>query len=213
MISEFATPENIAKAAEHLRNRGVVAFPTETFYGLAADPRWSEGIRLIFRLKGREPGRALPLIAGAAEQIGLVAPDWQRYPCAVRLAAAFWPGPLSLVLPGSGGLADLVRPADGTVAVRWSSHAVAAQLALALGFPIVATSANRTGARPCRYVDEVLVALGYDAPLFALDGGPTPGGLPSTLVDVRGGTWHIVRHGAIEEPDIRRALADPQIPT
>ncbi len=207
MIVEPATPENIAKAAEHLRAGGLVTFPTETFYGLAGDPRWSGGVMRVFDLKGRDPGRALPLVAGSREQVGLVAPGWEGVAEAVRLADAFWPGPLSLVLPGTGGLAEYVCAPDGTVAVRWSSHPVAAALALAVGFPIIATSANRSGARPCRYVDEALASLHYDPHLFALDGGPSPGGLPSTLVDVRTPACRIVRSGAVEEPEIRRALA------
>jgi L-threonylcarbamoyladenylate synthase len=210
LIVEPANPKSIAKAAEHIRAGGLVTFPTETFYGLAGDPRWSDGVMRVFALKGRDPGRALPLVAGAREQVSLVAPGWEDLPEAVSLADAFWPGPLSLVLAGTAGLADWVRAPDGSIAVRWSSHPVAAALALAVGFPIVATSANRSGARPCRYVDEALASLGYHQDLFALDGGPSPGGLPSTLVDVRTPECRIVRRGVVEEPEIRRVLAAPR---
>lgn len=203
-----AAPDTIARAAKHLVGGGLVIFPTETFYALSCDPRRADAVMRLFAVKRREPGRALPLVAGAREQVGLAAPAWERFADAVRLADAFWPGPLSLVLDGSAGLADFVAATDGSIAIRWSPHPVAAALALAVGFPIVATSANRSGARACRYAQEALDSVGHaDAEILALDGGPTVGGLPSTLVDVRGGTLAMVRAGAVDEGQLRRALS------
>ena len=123
-------------------------YPTESFYGLGADPRVPGAVEAVFRAKGRAGGLPLPLIAGGLEQVGQVAPGWERWPVARALAAAFWPGPLTLVLPGIGEMAAGVRAADGSVAIRWSSHPVAAALARALGFPLVGTSANASGEAP-----------------------------------------------------------------
>lgn len=200
-----AIPEAIAEAARFLLVGGLVAYPTETFYGLACDPRRIDAVMRLFGLKGRDPGRALPLVAGSRDQVGLACPDWEKNLLAVRLAEAFWPGPLSLILPGSGGLADFVRAPDGSTAIRWSSHPVASFLALKTGFPIVSTSANLSGTRPCRYANEVIHSLGRAGELWLLDGGGTTGGLPSTLVDVRGGRPVIVRTGAVDETEIRSA--------
>ncbi len=93
------------------------------------------------------------------------------------------------------------------MAVRWSAHPVATALALATGFPVVATSANRSGARACRYAVDVIDSLGRKSRLLVLDGGPTVGGLPSTLVDVRREPVAIVRQGAVEERAVREAMA------
>jgi L-threonylcarbamoyladenylate synthase len=196
----------IEEAARRVLAGRLVAFPTETFYGLAVDPRRTDAVERLFATKGREPGRALPLVAGERGQIALVAPDWESFARAVRLAAVFWPGPLSLILPGTDGVAPYVRAPDGTVAVRWSPHPVAAALAREIGFPVVATSANRSGSRPCRYATEVVEALQPVNDLFVLDGGATTGGLPSSVVDIRGAGLKIVRAGAVDERAVREAL-------
>lgn len=201
-----ASPDEIANAARHLLADGVVVFPTETFYGLGCDPRRPLAVARIFSLKGRDPLRPLPLVAGSRRQVELAAPGWEAIQGAAALAEAFWPGPLSLVLPASPVLAPGVAAPDGTVAVRWTSHPAAASLAVAVGFPIVATSANPSGARAVRTADEA-ARLVADFDLWVLDGGATRGGSPSTIVDLHEGGFRVLRSGALKERELRAILA------
>jgi L-threonylcarbamoyladenylate synthase len=126
----------------------------------------------------------------------------------VRLAAAFWPGPLTLIVPAS----DLVVPAlcagTGRVAVRVPAHPIATALARQLGVPITSTSAKRSGRPPAATADEALSALGAD-PDFVVDGGASPGGPPSTIVDTCGPQPRLVRAGAIEWARVLESLSDP----
>lgn len=165
----------VRSAAEHLRAGGVVVYPTETFYALGADPRSAEGCAAVFRLKAREASRQLPWIAADREQAAAAC----RIPeAAAILADRHWPGPLTLVLP--------LRGREGTVAVRVSSHPVARALAAALGHPVISTSANRSGAPPARTAAAAVASLGEtgaEPPPRILDGGETPGGAPSVIVD------------------------------
>ena len=165
----------VRSAAEHLRAGGVVLYPTETFYALGADPRSPEGCAAVFRLKGREASRQLPWIAADREQVAAAC----RIPeAAAALAERHWPGPLTLVLP--------LRGREGTVAVRVSSHPVARALAAALGHPVISTSANRSGAPPARTAAAAARSLGEtgaEPPPRIVDGGMTPGGAPSVIVD------------------------------
>ena len=182
----------LAHASAVLLAGGVVAFPTDTVYGLAADPRQPAAIALIFTLKGRRDGVALPLVAAdmsQAEAAGIFSTD------AARLAGGFWPGPLSIVVPGGSFLAPAGLAVDGTVAIRVPAHPVARGLAAAFGFCVTATSANPSGERPAQSADEAAEALpGLD---LILDGGPSPGGEPSTIVafDARGPV--LLRAGAV----------------
>ncbi len=201
------TPEEIEAAARHLAAGGLVIFPTETYYGIGCDPRRADAVHALFEAKKRPATRALPLVAGALEQVELIAPGWDALAPARLLAEVFWPGPLSLVFDASKDLAPELVGEDGSVAVRWTPEPVAAALAIATGYPVVATSANRSGSKARRYAAEALASLRYPENVFVLDGGPTIGGLPSTLVDVRGGAPRLVRAGAIEERAIRTALA------
>lgn len=196
-----ADPALIDRAGAVLRTGGVVACPTDTFYGLAVDPRQAEAVARLFAIKGRPEGQAIPLIAtdlAQAEAAG------DLNDAAVRLARAFWPGPLSIVLPVRRAIAAGVASADGTIAVRVPACEAARQLARSIGFCITATSANRSGEPPFTSARGVAAALpGVD---LVLDGGDTPGGAPSTLVDVRGGEPRLVRAGAIAWERVLRSL-------
>lgn len=183
----------VRSAAERLRAGGVVLYPTETFYALGADPRSPEGCAAVFRLKGREASRRLPRIAADREQVEARC----RFPeGAAALADRHWPGPLTLVLP--------LREREGTVAVRVSPHPVARALAAALGHPVISTSANRSGAPPARTAAAAVASLGEtaSASLTVLDGGTTPGGAPSVIVDATGTPFRTLR-GSLESLAVR----------
>ena len=179
-------------AAAALRRGAVVIFPTETFYGLGADPRSTEGVRSVFRLKRRPRDQPLPWIAADRSQVEEVC----RLPAeAGALADRYWPGPLTLVLP-------LVADSAGTAAVRVSSHPAARALAAALGHPVVSTSANPSGQPPFTSAAGASSALaecaGGMVGLLALDGGPTPGGAPSVILDATSGDLRPLR-GSLED--------------
>ena len=185
--------EAIARAAAVIRRGGVVAYPTDTLYGLAADPTSPLAVSRLFALKGRPASSAIPLIAADEFQVA----SWagQLSETAHALARQWWPGPLSLVLPALPGLCEQLLAGGDSVAVRVPAHPVAVALARAVGRPITATSANPSGAPPTARPDELVALLpGLDA---VLDAGPAPGGPPSTIVDVTTGVARLVRAGAV----------------
>jgi L-threonylcarbamoyladenylate synthase len=195
-------PEVLEQAVEVLRRGGVVAYPTETFYGLGANAFDSEACRRILELKGREVEKALPIIVADIEQLDLVADELPR--AVAPLADRFWPGPLTLVIPVRSGLPGALADRS-TVAVRVSGLVLARELARRGGFPLTSTSANRSGGASARTADEVEAMLGEGLDLI-LDGGPTPGGNPSTIVEVSGAEPRFLRPGAVRFEDVRRAL-------
>ncbi len=194
----------IAVAVDALAAGEVVAFPTDTLYGLAVDPRRPDAVARLFTLKGRPAGAAAPLVAANADQAGLAVQAWT--PVARRLAARFWPGPLSLVLDAAPALDPAALGGGATVAIRVPAHAVAQALAEAFGHPITATSANRSGARAATDAPAVVAELGGGAAVV-LDGGPAVGKRPSTLVDARGGRPRLLRAGAIEWERVLESVA------
>lgn len=196
-------PVLIARAAEHLRSGRLVAYPTETFYGLAADPRNPEAVERVFQAKGRPERMALPLIAAETE---VAITCYRQFPdSGRRLAAALWPGPLTLVLAAAEDLPPRLLGGGSTVGVRVSSHPVARALARAAGGPIIATSANRSGQAPPQSAGEVEEALGEEVALI-LDGGPTRGGAASTVLDLTADPPRVVRSGAVPLAELERAL-------
>jgi L-threonylcarbamoyladenylate synthase len=173
----------------------VIAYPTETFYGLGADPRNAAAIERIYAIKGRRAGEALPLIAQELDvliELGAPLPHIAR-----MLAETFWPGPLTLVLPiASGRFPDVLTAGGSTIAVRVPDHPVARAIAAIAGGLITSTSANRSGQPPASAADDVHTALGDDIAVL-VDGGATPGGAPSTIVDVTSETPRLVRAGVV----------------
>jgi L-threonylcarbamoyladenylate synthase len=204
----FVDPESpqtdaIAEAADWIRAGGVIAIPTDTLYGLAADPFNRAAVARIFAVKGRDAVKALPLIAADARQV--IEHLGALPPVASRLAERFWPGPLTLVLPAPLSLAAEVSGGTGRVGVRVPADATARAVCAAAGRPVTATSANRSGAGATSDPDVVERTLG-DAVDFLLDTGPTRGGRPSTILDVSGGNPRVIRAGAIEWDDIQQWL-------
>jgi len=172
---------------------GVVAVPTETFYGLAADPGDGEAIDRIFELKGRRSDKPL-LVVGASltqiERLVEIPPVWRN-----RLVDA-WPGPVTVVLPSSARLA--ATGGGRTLAVRVPAHTLLRTLLSVVG-PLTATSANRSGGPALFRADDVAAALGPGLNVL-LDGGSTPGGTPSTLVDLTGSPARLLRAGSWQPP-------------
>jgi len=182
------------RAAEALRRHGVVAYPTDTLYGLAADPRSETAVLKLYRIKGRPVDRATPLIAASTDQLRECGATLT--PLAARLSAAFWPGPITLVVPAWHGLSVAALAGGLTVAVRVPNHPVARTLARLAGYPITATSANRTSRPATADPDVVAAELGADLDGL-VDDGLCAGGPASTIVDACGDRPCLVRAGAV----------------
>ncbi len=182
------------EVAQRLREGAVIAVPTDTLYGLAADPRVSLAIERLYRIKGRRVDQAMPLMADSLAQ--LAACGAALSPTALRLADVFWPGPLTLVIPAWSGLRPEALAGGTTVAVRVPAHVIARGIAAALGHPVTSTSANRSGEAPTSDPDVVADALGGDLDGL-VDAGGSPGGPPSTLVDVTGEAPRLIRAGVV----------------
>ena len=186
--------ETLAEAVRVLYEGGVVAFPTETFYGLGADGHIEDAIKKIFVIKGRSFKNPISVIIGNATDVrGLV----EEIPeCALHLMEQFWPGALTIIFKASPDVSPLLTAGTGKIGIRLSSHPVAAALANRLGHPITATSANLSGKPECTSADEVIRGIG-DQLDAVMDGGQTPGGLGSTIVDVTTDPPVILREGSI----------------
>jgi len=209
-VIPFRTDAEIAKAIPdvvlHLVRQGLIAYPTETVYGFGSAAS-KEAVAKLSLLKGREPGKPFLLLVSGLAMLGaagLRLPD-----AADRLATAFWPGPLTLVLPGGEGtLPPVLRGPEGGIAVRWTSHRGIARLIETLGSPISSTSANRPRQPPA--VDGAAVQRDFAAAeqsgnLLILDAGRLEPSPPSTLVDCTGSAPRVIRIGAIA-PDSLRAI-------
>ena len=196
----------IRRAAEVLRRGGLVAFPTETVYGLGADALNPAAVARIFAAKGRPPDN--PLIVHVADPQGagpeLVA-AWP--PAARRLAEAFWPGPLTLVVPAGPGVPAAVTAGLPTVAVRCPDHHVARALIAAAGTPVAAPSANRSGRPSATRAEDVWEDLGEHLDVL-LDAGPVPVGVESTVVDVVSSPPRLLRPGGIPVEDLEAVLGE-----
>jgi L-threonylcarbamoyladenylate synthase len=201
---------NIQRAVTLLHSDGLVAFPTETVYGLGADARNPQAVARIFSTKGRPADHPLIVHLADASQLGAWA---QHIPHAAwQLADAFWPGPLTLVLPRAPHVLDAVTGGLDTVALRMPDHPLALALLRAFGGGIAAPSANRYGRVSPTAAAHVREELG-DAVDMVLDGGSCPVGIESTIVDLSSTTIRILRPGAITESAMRRVLGTPVIST
>ncbi|HXL22971.1 MAG TPA: L-threonylcarbamoyladenylate synthase [Candidatus Dormibacteraeota bacterium] len=190
-------------AADFLARGSVVAIPTDTFYGLAADPFNLAAVDEIYRVKGRPETRALPILVNSMEQAALLARDVPRN--FVRLAEAFWPGGLTLVVEASQRVPLKVTANTGKVALRWPKSKVVERLIAEFEGPVTGTSANVSGFPSCASADQVMKQLGARLTLV-LDAGGTGAALPSTIVELRDEEWKIVREGAIPIAEIEKAL-------
>jgi L-threonylcarbamoyladenylate synthase len=197
-----------------LRAGGMIGLPTDTVYGIAVDLATPGGIERLFAAKRRPPERGIVVLLADAEQAAIIG---VMDPAARALAAAFWPGALTLVVrqqPGTD-LPDALTGGAPTIGLRVPDHPSPRAVAAAIG-PLPTTSANRSGEADARVAEDVEAALGDRLGLI-LDGGPSPGGRPSTVVDLSGDIARIAREGAIGRDRIRaileaagRQLEDPR---
>ncbi len=197
-------PEAIRTAAEAIRRGELVAFPTETVYGLAADALNPEAVARVYEVKGRPANNPLPVQVASVDEIPLVAvdvPDVAR-----ELIRRFMPGPLTIVLRASPRVPELVTAGAGTVGIRIPDHRVALELLRAAGTPIVAPSANPSGEPPPTSADDVLAYLGGRIE-YILDAGTTKLKTASTVVDLTSEPRRILRHGAITDDELAPFLS------
>ena len=195
MTTTYLSAEELARLLDALRTGGVVACPTETQIGLLADV-WNEpAVERVCEMKRRPVGEAIALIAPSLESALRVARDVS--PKALQVARRYWPGPLTLVLRGDPRLPMQLRK-NGTVAVRVPGPSPALELVKAFGAPLTASSANLSGQRPLTNAAELRAVFG-DA-LSVIASGVSPGGLPSTIVDLTGDEARVLRQGSIVLP-------------
>lgn len=183
-----------------------MAFPTETVYGLGADALNQSGVARVFALKARPATRALIVHVTGIEMARAIAGDWPE--SASRLADAFWPGPLSLIVPRSPAIPDIVSAGGATIAVRCPDHPMALDLIAAFGSPIVGPSANRSGQISPTTADHVRQQFD-PKDVLVLDAGPCPGGLESTVLDLTADPPRLCRTGPIDARDIASILGCP----
>jgi len=209
------SPQNeVLRYAAHFLARGcVVGIPTDTFYGLAADPFNLAAVDEIYRVKGRPETRALPILVNSLEQALMLLRDREEAAAGVmrpprkfmQLVEAFWPGGLTLVMDASNRVPLKVTANTGKVALRWPKSPLVEQLIDEFEGPITGTSANVSGFPSCPAADQVMKQLGNRLPLV-LDGGDTGAALPSTIIELRGEEWKILREGAIPVSEIEKIL-------
>jgi L-threonylcarbamoyladenylate synthase len=182
-------------AVSVLRQGGIVAFPTETYYGLAVDLDSPLAVEKLFALKRRAADKPLLLLIEKKEQLESLVQDVPQlyWP----LIEKYWPGPLTLIFPATPSLNGRITGKSGTVGIRISPHPIAQELIRKMGKPITATSANISGLPPARSATEIVKMLGYSID-YILDGGATEAELCSTILAIQKGRLRIIRHGQID---------------
>jgi L-threonylcarbamoyladenylate synthase len=201
LILPVSSPDAFSRALEVLHGGGLVAFPTDTVYGVGALAFNSAAVESIYVAKSRPNEKAIPILLGGVDDLAKVTSFVP--PMTLTLAARFWPGPLTLVVPKHPDLPEAVSSA-ATVGVRVPDHPAARRLLQAAG-PMAVTSANLSGQASPSTASEVLIQIGGRIALI-LDGDRTPGGVPSTVVDCLGVEPKILREGPISRDEIDRAL-------
>ena len=193
----------LTKAVEILANGGIIAYPTETFYGLGADATNEKAIEKIFAVKGRNFKNPISLIISQADDIYPLVQDLPE--TAQKLMAAFWPGALTIVFLAANNVSPLLTAGSGKIGLRVSSHPVAREIVQKLKRPLTATSANLSGAPECAKASEVAEQIGniIDA---IVDLGDTPGTKGSTIIDVTCDPPVILREGAISRKTIEKFI-------
>ena len=194
-------PESISSALSLIRDGEIVAFPTDTVYGLGADPFQATGIIKLFEAKGRDSNKAIAILIGSIEQASLVTdhmPDM-----AIRLCEVFWPGMLTVIVPRKNTLPELISNVD-RIGIRMPNHPVALEMLRTYG-PLATTSANLSGKPDAITAIDVFDQLANRVPLI-LDGGKCQGGVPSTVIDCSGSEPVILREGPVSIEQLFKVL-------
>lgn len=197
--------QNMTEAAAVIRSGGLVAVPTETVYGLAGNGLDEQAVQEIYEVKGRPPVKALSLMVPGPEAIALYAREVP--PAALTLAEEFWPGPLTLILPASPAVPEIVRAGGDTVGLRCPDHPLTLEALRLSGVPFAAPSANPSGAPSPKTAQEVLAYFDSLIPAV-IDGGPCGLGRESTIFDLSRTPYRVLRQGALPETEIDRALTE-----
>ncbi len=198
-VTEHNVDDAVQKASALIRAGGIVAFPTETFYGIGAHYADETVLRRIYSLKQRSTKNALPLLIGSKKLLKLLTPSIHEI--AAMMMNRFWPGPLTILFPAKSNLHNLITAGTEKVAVRMPGGSIALRLAQSLEFPITATSANISGMPPAENAGQVFRYF-KDGIDLLIDGGSTSGTLPSTIIDIVDNKIIIVRQGVIPKADI-----------
>ena len=196
-------PATIRRAAELLRAGGLVVFPTDTVYGIAASVERPDAVARIYVAKARPLDRAIPVLVSDIAQVTRLTRGVT--PSISRLLAAYWPGALTVVLPAADWLPVEVTAGAGTVGLRMPDHPTALAIIAGAGGAVATTSANRSGQADARSASEALAALGHAVDLI-VDGGPSPGGVPSTVIAIEDGRVRVLRRGAIDPSALPETL-------
>jgi L-threonylcarbamoyladenylate synthase len=192
-----ATKATIQRAAQTVEKGGVIIYPTDTVYGLGCNLFNEDSVKRVFKIKG-ERTKPLPILASNVKEIEKIAQVTEK---TIKLAEKFWPGPLTMVLPKKPLLSNIVTCNLDSVAVRVPNHEVALELIRLSGGLLVGTSANKSGKKPPQTASEAAKQIGEEVDVI-LDGGPTPIGASSTIIDLTGEKPRILRRGPIRMDDI-----------
>lgn len=204
-LSALPSSQEYDLAVQTLHDGGIVAYPTETFYGLAVDPANHKAVAALYRLKLRQSNKALSLIV--PDLVTLSKYSSQFPPVYKLLTDAFWPGPLTLIFTATASCELSLKKDDNTLAIRISSHPVAYKFCSLWGDAITASSANISGEPALSSSDEVRKQWGSQVS-YVLDGGQTAGGTASTIVRCKEYSCEIIRNGVVTEQQIRKVLPD-----
>jgi len=194
----------IKKAAKTIKSGGIIAFPTETSYGLGASIFYPDTLERIFQIKKRDDDKPLLLLLPDTTHLDILVSHIPKI--ADEIMRNFWPGPVTLIFPAKIGIPWQITAKTNKVGVRISSNPWALALIKEVGHPITATSANTAGTESCNSAEEVRENLFDPAPDYILDGGKTTGGNPSTIIDVSVDPLRLVRKGAIDIKTIEEKL-------
>ncbi|MBI5632588.1 MAG: threonylcarbamoyl-AMP synthase [Nitrospirae bacterium] len=197
--SESGIDNAIRRLRQLLDSAEIIAYPTETFYGLGVKYDQGDALERLYHIKQRPCDKAMPLIIGRPGLLTLLTPAIP--PAAKKLIGKFWPGPLTLIFEACGNLSPYITAGTGKVAVRVPGPSFALELARHLDYPITATSANITGMPPAETADAVIDYFGSSVNTV-VDSGKAPGNTPSTIVDVTGAEIRVVRQGKIPQEKI-----------
>jgi tRNA threonylcarbamoyl adenosine modification protein (Sua5/YciO/YrdC/YwlC family) len=204
--SDNPEPALVSYVAKRLQAGHVMGLPTDTFYGLAADPYNLRAVELIYEVKSRSKHKPLSLLVESVDQAEELA-DVNSSDYFDVLARKYWPGPLTIIMRAAARLPLKVTANTGNVAIRVPAAAIPLAVIRAAGVPVTATSANVSGASECTTAEGVREQLGNLIPLI-VDGGPSPREVPSTIVDLTGDHWRVLREGTIPTQELTQLLGE-----